>query len=146
MDTMGMAFSLPVGYSDHTEGIHVSIAAVALGAKMIEKHFTLDSSLPGPDHKASIDPDELKRLVRQIREIEKALGNGVKQPMRTEWRNRDVVRKSLVASRAIEEGEVFTIDNLICKRPGTGLSPMTYWRMLGRTATRSYDYDEPLDE
>lgn len=145
MDTMSTAFGLPVGYSDHTPGIHISLAAVARGAQAIEKHFTLDRNLPGPDHKASLEPDELRELVRQIREIEVALGDGIKRPTASEWKNRDVARKSLVAAKAIKTGEVFAEENLTCKRPGTGVSPFAYWETLGQTARRSYDADEALD-
>lgn len=145
MDTMEAAFALPVGYSDHTPGIHVALAAVARGARVIEKHFTLDRNLPGPDHKASLEPDELRELIRQIREIEQALGDGIKRPTASEWKNRDVARKSLVAGKAIQAGEMFTEENLACKRPGTGVSPLTYWQILGQTAKRSYNADEALD-
>ena len=145
MDTLATAFGLPVGYSDHTPGIHVSLAAVARGARVIEKHFTLDRNLPGPDHKASLEPDELLQLVRQIREIEQALGDGIKHPTASEWKNRDAARRSLVTAKIIKAGEVFTEENLTCKRPGTGASPSSYWQMLGQTATRSYAADEVLD-
>lgn len=144
MDTLAAAFGLPVGYSDHTPGIHISLAAVARGARVIEKHFTLDRNLPGPDHKASIEPDELRDLVCQTREVERALGDGVKRPAASEWKNRDVARKSLVVTRAIKEGEIFTEENLTCKRPGTGLSPFAYWQILGQTATCNYNVDEVL--
>jgi N-acetylneuraminate synthase len=145
MDTLASAFGLAVGYSDHTPGIHVSLAAVARGARIIEKHFTSDRTLPGPDHQASLEPQELNQLVRQIREIEQALGDGIKRPTASEWKNREVARKSLVASSAIKAGEVFTEENLTCKRPGTGVSPFTYWQTIGQVATRSYDMDETLD-
>ena len=145
MDTLAAAFGLPVGYSDHTPGIHVSLAAVARGARIIEKHFTSDRSLPGPDHQASLEPQELNQLVQQIREIEQALGDGVKRPTASEWKNRDVARKSLVAAKAIEAGEVFTEENITCKRPGIGLSPFSYWQTIGKVAARSYDIDETLD-
>lgn len=146
MDSMVAAFGLPVGYSDHTPGIHVSLAAVARGARVIEKHFTLDRNLPGPDHRASLQPEELCELVREIRQIELALGDGIKRPTGMEWKNRDVARKSLVAAKAIQPGEVFTADNLTCKRPGTGLSPFDYWQTLGQLAVRNYAIDELLDE
>lgn len=145
MDTLATAFGLPVGYSDHTPGIHVSLAAVARGARIIEKHFTSDRTLPGPDHQASLEPHELNQLVQQIREIEQALGDGIKRPTASEWKNRDVARKSLVAAKAIEAGEVFTEENLTCKRPGTGVSPFSYWQTIEQVATRSYDIDETLD-
>lgn len=145
MDAMAAAFGLPVGYSDHTPGIHVSLAAVARGARVIEKHFTLDRSLPGPDHRASLEPNELRELVRQVRDIEKALGDGVKCPTVSERKNRDVVRRSLVAARAIRAGEVFTKECIACKRSGVGVSPFAYWQILGQTAKRNYNADEPLD-
>ena len=145
MDTMATAFGLPVGYSDHTPGIHISLAAVARGAQVIEKHFTLDRNLSGPDHKASLEPDELRELVRQIREIEQAMGDGIKRPTASEWKNRDVARRSLVAVKAIRAGEMFTEENLTCKRPGTGVSPFSYWQTLGQIARRSYNDDEALD-
>ena len=145
MDTLAAAFRLPVGYSDHTPGIHISLAAVARGARVIEKHFTLDRDLSGPDHKASLEPDELRQLVQYIREIEHALGDGIKRPTASEWKNRDAARRSLVAAKTIQEGEIFTEENLTCKRPGTGVNPSSYWLTLGQAATRSYATDEPLD-
>jgi N-acetylneuraminate synthase len=145
MDTMAAAFGLPVGYSDHTPGIHVSLAATARGAQVIEKHFTLDRNLPGPDHKASIEPDELRSMVRQIRDIEAALGDGIKRPSASEWSNRDVARRSLVAAKPIRTGEAFTEENVACMRPGTGLSPFVYWQIAGRIAERSYEAGEALD-
>ncbi|MDC0831680.1 N-acetylneuraminate synthase [Geitlerinema sp. CS-897] len=145
MDTLRVAFGLPVGYSDHTEGIHISLAAVARGAKVIEKHFTLDRNLPGPDHRASLEPEELRKLVRQVREIEQAFGDGVKCPTASEWKNRSVARKSLVATREIRTGETFTDYNVSCKRPGTGVSPFQYWQTLDRVATRNFERDEILD-
>jgi N-acetylneuraminate synthase len=145
MDTLAEAFGLTVGYSDHTQGIHISVAAVALGARVIEKHFTLDSKLPGPDHKASLEPDELRRLVAAIRDVEQARGDGVKRPTAAEWKNRAVARKSLVATRAIAKGEVFSVDNLACKRPGNGISPMQWYAILGRTAPRAFSEDELIE-
>jgi len=145
MDTLAAAFGLTIGYSDHTPGIHISLAAVARGAQVIEKHFTLNRNLPGPDHKASLEPEELRELVRQTREIEQALGDGVKRPTPSEWKNRFVARKSLVAAQAIKAGEAFVDNNLTCKRPGTGVSPSAYWDFLGRTSDRDYDTDEALD-
>jgi N-acetylneuraminate synthase len=145
MDTMATAFGLPVGYSDHTSGIHISLAAVARGARMIEKHFTLDRNLAGPDHQASVEPDELSQMVRNIREIEDALGDGVKRPTTSEWKNREVARKSLVAAKAMKAGELFTEENVALKRPGTGVSPSAYWEVLGRTSRRDYDADESMD-
>lgn len=145
MDTLATAFSLPVGYSDHTPGIHIALAAVARGAKVIEKHFTSDRSLPGPDHQASLEPAELKQLVKAIREVEQALGDGIKRPTASEWKNRQVARKSLVATKPIRQGEVFTTDNLTCKRPGTGISPAEYWQMLGQISGKNYAPEEILD-
>ena len=146
MDTMKRAFGLPVGYSDHTEGIAIPLAAAARGAEIIEKHFTLDKTLPGPDHKASLAPDELAELVRGIRQIEKAVGNDCKAPTSREWVNLAVVRKSLVAKRVIREGEVFSADNLAVKRPASGMSPMRYWELLGKRASRNYEADELIQE
>jgi N-acetylneuraminate synthase len=144
MDTLTNAFGLPVGYSDHTEGIAVPIAAVARGAVVIEKHFTLDSTLPGPDHKASLEPAELGHLVAAIRVVEKALGSGRKHPTPCELKNMSVARKSLVAVGPIMNGEPFTPENLAVKRPGNGLSPMQYWELLGRKSTRNYTADEGI--
>ncbi len=146
MDTMKRAFGLSVGYSDHTEGIVVPLAAAARGAVIIEKHFTLDKTLPGPDHKASLSPDELAEMVRGIRQIENAIGNGCKTSTSREWVNLAVVRKSLVAKRAIREGEVFSADNLAVKRPASGTSPMRYWELLGKRASRNYEADESIQE
>jgi N-acetylneuraminate synthase len=145
MSTLSTAFGLAVGYSDHTTGVHASVAAVALGATMIEKHITVDRGLPGPDHQASLEPQELTQLVRQIRQIELALGDGIKRPTTAEWKNRDVARKSIVAARPIRSGETLTAENLVCKRPGTGPSPFDWWKSLGRSANRNYDTDESLD-
>lgn len=142
MDTLQRAFALPVGYSDHTDGLAISFAAVARGAVVIEKHFTLDRTLPGPDHKASLEPTELKALVDGIRAVEVALGDGVKRAAPSEMGNRLVARKSLVAGRAISEGEVLTSDNVEVKRPGGGLSPLMYWEVIGRRAMRDFDEDE----
>lgn len=144
MDTLKNAFALPVGYSDHTEGIAVPIAAVARGAVVIEKHFTLDRTLPGPDHKASLEPTELSQMVRSIRDVEQALGVGTKHPTPSELKNTAVARKSLVAARTIEAGELFTAENIAIKRPGNGLSPMQYWELLDRMATRFISADEEI--
>lgn len=145
MDTLAAAFGLPVGYSDHTHGIAVAIAAVARGACIIEKHLTLDQTLPGPDHRASLAPPEFAAMVTGIREVELALGDGVKIPAPCEVRNAAVVRKSLLAARALSCGEVFDKDNLTVKRPGTGRIPMDYWDVLGRAANRDYGEDEVID-
>ena len=136
------AFGVAVGYSDHTQGIEVAIAAVAMGATVIEKHFTLDRNLPGPDHKASLEPAELNALVAAIRNIEVALGDGIKRPSPGEARNRPVVRKSLVASRAIKSGALFTAENITAKRPATGISPMRWDEVIGKTALRDFGPDE----
>lgn len=135
-----------VGYSDHTLGIEVPIAAVALGATVIEKHITLDKSLPGPDHKASLEPDELKSMVKSIRNIEMAMsGSGVKEPGKDELKNSNVVRKSIVAASEIKEGEVFSTDNITVKRPGTGISPMLWDDVIGQKAKRSFKNDELIE-
>ena len=135
-------FGVDVGYSDHTLGTEVAIAAVALGAKVIEKHFTLDRNMSGPDHKASLEPDELIKMVAGIRSIEKALGDGNKVITQNELQNRSVARKSIVASRDIQVGEVFTVDNLTTKRPGTGISPMEWDQVIGAKAKQSYIKDD----
>lgn len=142
MTTMASAFGLPVGYSDHTEGITVAAAAVALGARVIEKHFTLDRSLPGPDHRASLEPQELAAMVTAIRTVEQSLGRPEKGPTSAEQKNIAIARKSLVAARAIRRGERFTAENLTAKRPGSGISAMRYDEWLERTADRDYEADE----
>lgn len=144
MDTMREAFGLPVGYSDHTLGLEVSIAAVARGATVIEKHFTLDRSMPGPDHAASLEPAELKELVRCIRTVEQALGSTIKGPAPDELGNRRVARRSVVAARPIAAGESLTLDKLTSKRPGEGISPMDIWFLGGRTARRDHDLDDQI--
>lgn len=141
MATLRDAFGLRVGLSDHTPGIVVSIAAAALGAAVIEKHFTLDRSLSGPDHKASLEPEELKSMVEGIRAVERALGDGVKRPRPSERDTRKVARKSLVAARTIKKGQVIVAQDLTAKRPGTGLSPMRYWDRIGRKAKRDIARD-----
>lgn len=142
MQTLQTAFGVRVGYSDHTPGIEVAIAAVAMGASVIEKHFTLDRSLPGPDHQASLEPQELRAMVAAIRNIEQALGDGVKRLTPSEARNRPVARKSIVASRTIKAGEMFSKENLTAKRPGTGISPMRWDEVVGRRAGRDFAVDE----
>lgn len=137
-------FALPVGFSDHTLGIEADIAAAALGACVIEKHFTLDKTLEGPDHKASLEPDELAAMVRAVRNIEKALGSGEKHVTPSEAKNRPVARKSIVAKRAIAKGETFTAENLTTKRPGDGISPMLWYEVLGQTAKRDFAEDEKI--
>jgi len=145
MQSIQAAFGVAVGYSDHTQGIEVAIAAVAMGATVIEKHFTLDRNLPGPDHQASLEPAELSAMVTAIRNIEAALGDGIKRLTPSEVRNRPVARKSLVASRAIKAGEVFTAENTTTKRPGTGISPMRMNEVLGRNACRDFAEDESIE-
>jgi len=142
MDAISSVFGLPVGYSDHTEGIAVPIAAAARGAVVIEKHFTLDRALPGPDHKASLEPTELKQMVVAIRSIEQALGCGRKFPTPSELKNIDVARKSLVAACKIRAGELLTAENLTVKRPGSGLSPMRYWENIGTASQQVAEKDE----
>lgn len=144
MDTLANAFGLPVGYSDHTEGIAVALAAVARGAVIVEKHFTLDRNMPGPDHKASLEPGELKSLVQGIRQIEQSLGSARKAPSTSEVVNSVVARKSLVVAREMRKGEFFTTRNLTVKRPGTGMSPLRYWEILGTRARRDYSGDEVI--
>ncbi|MGD9838225.1 MAG: N-acetylneuraminate synthase [Afipia sp.] len=145
MDTLRRAFEVPVGYSDHTPGIEIACAAVALGATVIEKHFTLDRNLPGPDHMASLEPDELASLVRSIRHIELAMGDARKVPTASELPNRAVARRSLVAARPIKAGELFAANNLIAKRAGGGLSPMLWDQVIGRVAPRDFAEDEPVE-
>ena len=144
MDTMRDEFGLRVGLSDHTPGIAVAIAAVALGATVVEKHFTMDRTLPGPDHRASLEPGELKDMVSGIRAVERALGDGEKIPRPSEAANREIVRKSLVAARDLAKGETITAADLKAKRPGTGVSPMEYWDRLGQILDRNVAKDEPL--
>ncbi len=142
---IGQAFGVQVGYSDHTRGIEVAIAAVALGACVIEKHFTTSRDLPGPDHQASLEPAELKAMVAAIRNIEQALGDGIKQPTEAELGNRPIARKSLVARQAIAAGECFSPANLVAKRPGTGISPMRWDELMGRPARRAFAADEQVE-
>jgi N,N'-diacetyllegionaminate synthase len=145
MLTLKKELGVAVGYSDHTSGIEVPIAAAALGAEVIEKHFTLDRNMEGPDHKASLEPHELREMVRSIRNIELALGNGKKEPSNSEKRNIGIVRKSIVAKKDIAMGELFTEENLTTKRPGTGISPMEWNKVLGQRAGRHYSMDELIE-
>lgn len=145
MLTMKDALGLEVGYSDHTKGIDVPVAAVALGATVIEKHFTLDRNMEGPDHKASLEPDELAAMVSSIRHIEKALGSGDKTPSPSERKNIAIARKSIVAKMDIKQGEVFTVDNITVKRPGNGISPMLWHEVLGKAASRDFEEDELIE-
>jgi N-acetylneuraminate synthase len=146
MDTLGAAFGLPVGLSDHTVGCSVPVAAAARGAAVIEKHFTLDRNLVGPDHIASLEPQELAAMIKAICEVELALGSSCKLVAASEVKNQAIARKSLVAAARIRAGERFTPENLTSKRPGSGLSPMYYWQLLGRCASRDYEYDELIVE
>lgn len=142
MITMKQYFGLPVGYSDHTAGIEVAIAAAALGAEIIEKHFTLDQTMDGPDHKASLEPKRLREMITSIRNIEEAVGNGVKRPTEVELKNRLAARKSIVAKKKIHKGEILTSDNMTVKRPGSGISPMRWYELLGKEVSRDFDEDE----
>lgn len=142
MDTLKEAFGFPVGYSDHTEGILAPVIAVSRGAVMIEKHFTLDRSMEGPDHIASLDVEQFAEMVKQIRMTEKALGDGIKKPSEIEILNKKVARKSIVAKCDIKKGEIFTEDNLTVKRPGNGISPMRWHEILGTSSDRDYKKDE----
>lgn len=145
MQTIGRQLGVKVGYSDHTPGIEVPIAAVALGATVIEKHFTLSRTLEGPDHKASLEPGELKAMVSAIRNIEMALGNGEKKVTESEAKNKAVARKSIVAAREIKAGELFTEENISVKRPGTGISPMEWENVLGQCASRAFQADDLIE-
>ena len=138
-------FGVKVGYSDHTPGIEAPIAAVALGAVVIEKHFTLDKNAEGPDHRASLEPKELEAMVTAIRNTEKAIGNGIKKPSPSEMKNIVIARKSIVASRAIRKGDVFTTDNITAKRPGTGISPMKWHKVVGKKAKKNFSIDEIIE-
>jgi N,N'-diacetyllegionaminate synthase len=144
MLTIRQAFGVKVGYSDHTPGIEISVAAVAMGAAVIEKHLTLDRGLPGPDHSASLEPLEFKSMVAAIRNVETALGDGVKRPTPGEARNIQVARKSLVASHPIKAGELFTAENVTAKRPATGISPMRWDDVIGQKAQRDFSVDDPI--
>ena len=146
MDTLRNAFDLPAGYSDHSEGIIIPVAAVARGAVIIEKHFTLDKNMDGPDHKASLEPEELSAMVRAIRQVEVALGGCIKSPTVSEVKNKAIARKSLVAAKAIAKGEAFDETNLTIKRPGKGMSPYQYWELLGTVSSKSYAAGELILE
>ncbi|MCQ2073028.1 MAG: N-acetylneuraminate synthase [Bacteroidaceae bacterium] len=145
MESIRQKFGVEVGYSDHTQGIEVPIAAVALGATVIEKHFTLDRNMEGPDHKASLEPDELNAMVSAIRNIEQAMGDGIKKVTDSEKGNMSVARKSIVAACDIRSGETFTENNLTVKRPGTGISPMRWEEVIGKTARRDFIEEEPIE-
>lgn len=145
MNTIKEAFKVEVGYSDHTLGIEVPIAAVALGATIIEKHFTLDKTMEGPDHRASLEPEQFKKMVRCIRNIEIALGDGIKKPTQSELKNIIIARKSLVAEKDIKKGETLTENNLTIKRPGNGISPMRWNEIIGKMANKDYKKDELIE-
>ncbi|MDZ4726916.1 MAG: N-acetylneuraminate synthase [Leptospira sp.] len=145
MKTIAEKFSVKIGYSDHTPGIEISLAAVALGAVVIEKHFTLDKEMTGPDHKASLDPNELKSLVKGIRNIESALGSSIKQASQSEMKNIPIVRKSIVAAKNIKKGEKFTETNLTTKRPASGINPMMWPEVIGQISLRDYEVDDFIE-
>lgn len=145
VNTLRKEFKTNVGYSDHTLGIEVPIAAAAIGADIIEKHFTLDKNMQGPDHKASLEPEELKNMIQCIRNIEKAMGNGEKVVSKSEAKNINIARKSIVANCLIKKGEKFTESNLTCKRPGSGISPMKWNEIIGKTAVRDFNEDELIE-
>lgn len=145
LNTLKEEFTALIGYSDHTRGIEVSVAAVALGAAVIEKHFTLDRNMEGPDHKASLEPNELKAMVNAIRNVELAMGSGNKEPAESEKKNIAIARKSIIAKCSIKKGEVFSEDNITVKRPGTGISPMRWFEILGQTAERDFEEDELIE-
>lgn len=146
IQTLAEHFGVATGYSDHTLGIEIPIAAVAMGARVIEKHFTIDKSLPGPDHRASLEPSELTAMVKAIRNIELALGTGTKHPSPSEIKNLAIARKSIVARRPIQKGEPLTSENLTAKRPGTGISPMEWDRIIGTCAVKDFNPDEEICE
>ena len=145
METLRKYFNISVGYSDHTMGIAIPIAAVSLGATIIEKHFTLDKSLDGPDHMASLEPDELKEMIRAIRKVEASIGEPIKEPTPSELKNRKVTRKSIVAKIPIQKGETLSLHNLDAKRPGDGLSPMVIENIVGSIAIRDFHKDEQIE-
>ncbi|MDH6458378.1 N,N'-diacetyllegionaminate synthase [Fusobacterium sp. PH5-7] len=145
MELLKEKFNVEVGYSDHTLGIEVPIAAVALGARIIEKHFTLDKNMEGPDHKASLEPGELKKMVTGIRNIEEALGKKQKEVTESEKKNKDIARKSIVAKKNIKKGEIFTEENLTVKRPGNGISPMQWDEVIGKISIRNFEEDELIE-
>lgn len=145
MNTIKEAFEVEIGYSDHTLGIEVPIAAVALGARVIEKHFTLDKNMDGPDHRASLEPSELRNMVTAIRNIERAMGDGTKKPSKSETKNMNIARKSIVANVQIKRGEVFTEKNIAIKRPGNGISPMRWDEIIGKVSKKDFKEDELIE-
>ena len=144
MESISSSFGVDVGYSDHTKGIEVAISAVALGAKVIEKHLTLDRTLPGPDHFSSLEPKEFKKMVHSIRNIEVALGDGIKRPTESEKKNKLIARKSIVASKKINQGDLLTKENITTKRPGDGISPMEWENVIGKYAFKNFEANEPI--
>lgn len=146
IQTLKDVFSLPVGYSDHTQGIEAAIAAAAMGACILEKHFTLDRTMEGPDHPASLEPEELKAMVKAVRNVEQAMGNGRKEPSESEKKNITAVRKSIVAKCEIKKGERFSEENLTTKRPGTGISPMKWYELIGKRAERDFEADQLIEK
>jgi N,N'-diacetyllegionaminate synthase len=146
MKTIKDEFEVKVGYSDHTLGIEIPIAAVALGASVVEKHFTLDRNLPGPDHQASLEPNELQEMIKTIRNIEQAMGDGIKKVMPSEAENRNIVRKSMVVIKEIKKGDIFTSENLSTKRPGNGISPMNWNLIIGKSSKYNYEIDELIKD
>ncbi len=145
MLTLKKEFGYQVGYSDHTNGIEIPVAAVAMGACVIEKHFTLDKNMEGPDHKASLEPDELKQMVESIRNVEKSLGNGIKEPLEVELKNIAIARKSIIAKTNIKKGEIFTERNITAKRPGNGISPMKWNEVIGKGACKDFSEDDIIE-
>ena len=145
LNTIKDEFGLAVGYSDHTQGITIPIAAAALGASIIEKHFTIDSKMDGPDHLSSLEPSELNAMVLAIRDIEKSLGNGIKTPSESECKNIQIVRKSLIAETIIKKGELFSTKNIGIKRPGSGISPFKYWKIVGSKANKDYGIGDLIE-
>ncbi|MEM4261168.1 MAG: N-acetylneuraminate synthase [Candidatus Woesearchaeota archaeon] len=145
MLTIKKAFNIKVGYSDHTTGIEIPIAVVALGAEIIEKHFTLNRNMEGPDHKSSLEPSELEKMIKAIRNVEEALGDGIKRPSKSELKNKPIARKSIVAIREIKKGEIFNENNIGAKRPGYGISPMRWDEVIGKVAKRDFKEDEIIE-
>ncbi|MBQ6334442.1 MAG: N-acetylneuraminate synthase [Erysipelotrichaceae bacterium] len=146
METMRYTFGLPVGYSDHTRGLEIPVAAVARGAFVIEKHFTLSREMEGPDHKASIEPDELKQMVSMIRHVEASIGDGIKKVSASEAKNQDIARKSIIARTSIKAGDVFSEENITTKRPGSGINPMKWFDLIGKTAKHDYKEDYLIED
>ena len=142
MLTIQKKFAIDIGYSDHTLGIEVAIAAAALGASIIEKHYTIDPKMNGPDHKASLDPNKLKEMVEAIRNVENSLGSHIKKTTKSEMQNKNVARQSIVAKKNIKKGELFSSDNLTCKRPGTGISPIKFESLLNKKAKKNFEFDD----